>query len=254
VGPVRATIGSAPGQGYADERPRWTLGLGGLLACQLPLTVAEWRCFQASEAGRRFTWGRADDPDYGNPLQPVTAISWHAAMAYARWAEGWMADWGTAELAAGWPALRTALPTELQWEAAVRGPWHPGAEPGTGWVGDDPAAFNHANTRWLRPSPVGVFSASATPLGLQDAAGNVWEWCSSRLDQAQRERGWRQADDRERAGQPAEGSADGERALRGGAYLNSAVNCRAAFRNHDHPGYVISVFGVRLVRVWLPHS
>ena len=67
--------------------------------------------------------------------------------------------------------------TEQEWEAAARGfdghtyPW------GDDWQDDI------CNTREARlgvPSPVGLFPASRQrPLGLEDMAGNVWEWTQS---------------------------------------------------------------------------
>ena len=254
VGPAVFAIGSPAGTGYTDEQPAWRAALGGFLACRLPLTVGEWQCFHASPAGRAFTWAQQHDPDCNNPLQPVSGISWRAARAFARWADTLMADWRQADTAEGWPPLTLALPPELHWEAAVRGPLHASGAGATGGVAGDPTAFNQAGIRWLRPSPVGVFSASATPLGLQDAAGNVWEWCANALAEESIERGWHRAANRDQAGQWADDDAPGLRALRGGAFRYSSVNCRPAFRFRNSPVVHYLVIGVRLVRLWLPHS
>ena len=254
AGPTAYTIGSAARDGNADERPQWTVALAGFLACRLPLTVGEWQRFHATPAGQAHRWDQQHDPDFNNPLQPVTGIDWHAARAYAHWADAALDDWRQTEAGDGWAPLQLALPTELHWEAAVRGPRHaPSAGP-TGWVDDDPAAFNHAPTRWLRPSPVGVFSASATPLGLQDAAGNAWEWCANAVDNESMAWGWQQAADCDLAGSHAEPGAAGLRALRGGACHYSTNLCRPAYRSRDSPDVHYYDFGVRLVRLWLPHS
>jgi formylglycine-generating enzyme required for sulfatase activity len=243
AGPTAYTIGSAAGQGRADERPQWTAALGGFLACRLPLTVGEWQLFQATPAGQAHRWSLQHDPDFNNPLQPVTGITWHAACAYARWADAALEDWRKAETTDGWPPLQLALPTEVHWEAAVRGPRHAAGAGTTGWVDGDPAAFNHAPTRWLRPSPVGVFSASATPLGLQDAAGNAWAWCANAVDSDSMARGWQQAADRDLAGTHAEQDARGLRALRGGAFVSTAVDCRPAvcLRNSPDVHYYVGL-------------
>ncbi|MCH7748346.1 MAG: SUMF1/EgtB/PvdO family nonheme iron enzyme [Acidobacteria bacterium] len=83
-------------------------------------------------------------------------------------------NWGEAAAYATW--LVGSLPSEAQWEFAARGeegreyPWGPGpARSGT-----------HGNWNSDETVPVGSFPEEATPLGVHDMAGNVWEWCSDR--------------------------------------------------------------------------
>ncbi|MGH9903065.1 MAG: formylglycine-generating enzyme family protein, partial [Pyrinomonadaceae bacterium] len=65
------------------------------------------------------------------------------------------------------------LPTEEEWEYAARGgtpqlyPW------GGEW------SDGRANLENEAPKPVGSFPEGATPQGLQDMIGNVWEWTST---------------------------------------------------------------------------
>ena len=261
----RFGIGGGP---FGDEQPGWTAHLPGFLACRLPLTVGEWLWFQRSPQGRQWQWAQAADADFNNPLQPITGVTWRAMLAYAEWADGLQPTQG-AKPGANTKRPRLALPTELQWEAAARGPL-PGLlwrlckgllsvlrrQPADAPKHSPPPAtrFNHANTRWLRPSPVGCFSRGITALGLADTQGNVWEFCASALTDEQRLRGWRKLPDRDQAGVPAAAGDDRDRSLRGGAFDVTSAQCRPSCRNRNLPGYHYYYIGVRLVRLWPPHS
>ena len=105
------------------------------------------------------------DAAYNNPSQPVVGVCWYEAMAYASW------------LAAvtGQPYR---LPSEPEWEwAARRGgrqfPW------GSGWDSERLNSLEGEN-RVMRTTPVGAYPLGATPDGIYDLAGNVWEWTATR--------------------------------------------------------------------------
>lgn len=101
---------------------------------------------------------------------PVCFVNVHNARAYCAWASG--------------VAGRTVrLPTDAEWELAARGeerrefPW------GNAW---DPSRCNWGDAvggerfgaadGFAGPAPVGSFPSGATPAGVCDMAGNIWEW------------------------------------------------------------------------------
>jgi iron(II)-dependent oxidoreductase len=133
-----------------------------------------------------------------------------------------------AEAYAGWAGKR--LPTEAEWEKAAR------FDPATGrsrrfpW-GDDEPEQRHANLgqRHLRPAPAGAFPAGASPLGVQQLIGDVWEWTSSDF-----------------AAYPGFAAFPYQeysevffgpdyKVLRGGSFGTDRSACRGTFRNWDYP-------------------
>ncbi|MFD4480390.1 formylglycine-generating enzyme family protein [Streptomyces sp. NPDC058471] len=100
------------------------------------------------------TWAQLD---CGTDPRPVTGLAQHDVAALAR-------------------AMGGRLPRSVEWEWAASGPvcrTYP-------W-GDEEPTLDRANLRGGPggPTPVGTYPDGATPDGLLDLAGNVWEWTSS---------------------------------------------------------------------------
>jgi formylglycine-generating enzyme required for sulfatase activity len=103
---------------------------------------------------------------------PVTGISAADATAYAAW------------LASSGQVPGARLCTEWEWERAARG------ADGRNWPHGNDLAPDDANfdetygkkPEAMGPDEVGSHPASRSPFGIDDAAGNAWEWTVSAID------------------------------------------------------------------------
>ena len=172
-------------QGWYDgERDRRTLSLPGFRIARTPVTNAQYAAFIA-ETGhrvpdvdaetwkgyglihpyartRRHAWTGGPPPE-GREAHPVVLVSHEDARAYTAWL--------SARTGRVW-----RLPTEPEWEKAARGadgrrfPW-----------GDEfaPERLNSHDGGPFDTLPVGRFPEGASPFGLLDAAGQVFEWTAT---------------------------------------------------------------------------
>lgn len=126
------------------------------------------------------------------------------------------------------------LPTEAEWEYATKGGSR--ASP-TRYAGSD----NVNEVAWYgdnsdnKTHPVGQLNSNE--LGLYDMNGNVWEWCEDRM-------GNYTSSDKTN---PTGSQTGTFRIVRGGSFMNSAVNCRVTNRRFIPPGNSLSSLGFRLV-------
>jgi len=185
---------------FDSEKPQHTVYLDGYRIYKHEVTVAQYRQF-CQETGHRML---EVPPDGWEDDHPIVNVRWHDAAAYSQWAG-------------------VELPTEAQWEKAARGtdsrlwPW------GNEW---DNHKCNSVGTVG-KTTPVGRYPLGASPYGVMDMAGNVWEWCADWYD----DNYYRNAPSHNPPG-PASGT---RRVLRGGSWRYVPSTVRVANRYSASP-------------------
>jgi len=178
------------------------------LIAKAPITNAQYELFVKAKNYEKPEHWESGHPPREKMSHPVIYVSQHDAMAYCEW---------LSEITG--KAVR--LPTEAEWEKAARGdrdrreyPW------------GDKFEVTRCNSWELGledTTPVGIFPEGASPYGVLDLSGNVWEWTQPNA------------------------------VLRGGAFYRSEWVVRCASRLSLNPYLRYDRFGFRVV-VGIPHT
>ena len=221
------TMGSETEDAGPNERPVRHVTLSRFYISRCLTTNAEYEQFDRAHRAKRAS-GASD-------RHPVVYVSYVDAVKFCQWLS-------TRE------RRKYRLPTEAEWEYAAKGndnrkfPW--GNYDGRG----DLANFADRNTvfAWSdhdiddgypESSPVGAFPLGASPFGIEDMAGNVWEWC---LDYYELYRSGPKTNPR--------GATTGtKRVHRGGSWKSRFSSLRTTVRSSNVPGFSCNDLGFRIV-------
>jgi formylglycine-generating enzyme required for sulfatase activity len=220
-------MGSTAEGAAPNEQPLTKTNITCFYISRFPVTNAQFEMWDASHRAKR--------PGWANENHPAVYVSSVDAIKFCDWL-------GRHD------GKRYRLPTEAEWEYAARGtdgrsfPWGEKLNRG------DLANFADCNTTfpWRDPelnngfaetAPVGSFPRGASPFGLEDMAGNVWEWC---LDFYEPYKG------KERTN-PRSNLTVGRRIYRGGSWKSRASSLRTTTRNFNVPEYCANDVGFRIV-------
>ena len=247
-------------QSWDDEKPSHDVFLSDYSIGKYPVTNAEFRCFWErggydpnaawwSEDGRKWrtgTWETdlswlgddedlrkqykdwlaqrpvefSDRPFWWDDLRwnvsnlPVVGITWFEMEAYCSWLSHVT-------------GRHFRLPTEAEWEHAARGDHNWIWAWGNTWDSER-ANTDEAEKKIAGTSPVGMYPHGASPYGVQDMNGNVWEWCMDRYNENEyQERSGKEVKD------PCRMEGGMTRVVRGGSwsYYRRGARCSCRSRN-----------------------
>jgi iron(II)-dependent oxidoreductase len=249
-------MGSDDCYGYDNEKRAHPVTVAPFTLDRTAVTARQWGDFMTDGGYQRpelwspdgWSWREAEQvvhPEYWQPTrggksylyygikglrlippeEPVSAVSWYEADAYARWAG-------------------KRLPTEAEWEFAARFvpvteesriyPW------GDDWApGPRPGALADFDLQSEGPLTVGSRPFGKNGFGLQDMAGSVWEWTASSFLPYPGFEAF-----------PYDGYSkehmDGRHFVcKGGSWATSGTILRSSFRNWYIPSYRQGFLGLR---------
>jgi formylglycine-generating enzyme required for sulfatase activity len=221
------TMGSEAEDAAPNERPNAHVTVSRFYMSRYLITNADYEQFDRAHACKRA-------PGAGD-RHPVVYVSSLDAVKFCNWLS-------TRE------RRKYRLPTEAEWEYAAKGsdgrtfPW--GNQDGRG----DLANFADRNTvfawsdheidcGYAESSPVGAFPLGASPFGIEDMAGNVWEWC---LDYYGPYRPGPKIN-------PRGPTIGAKRVYRGGSWKSRFSSLRTTVRGSNGPSFSCNDLGFRIV-------
>jgi formylglycine-generating enzyme required for sulfatase activity len=263
-------MGRQSGSGSPDELPVHTVTVSAFYLDQFEVTKALWDDVKTYANANGYTFGNFVSAGQ-RAFHPVHTVNWYDCVKWCNARsekEGlepvyynrefpptvYKTGEGTAPFA-NWAANGYRLPTEAEWEKAVRGtlvgrtyPWGnsiTGADANYDGSGDPFEGASPGTT------PVGFYDGDQVPAGpnrangygLYDMSGNVYEWCWDWYDEDYYE----SSPPNDPRG-PAS-SLYGTRVLRGGLWKGDSVYLRCAARNSSgNPVFVDDGAGFRSAR------
>lgn len=229
----RFVLGDAAGE--PDEAPR-TADVGPFRLMRHEVTNRQFATFVAARGHRTDPEATGSGYVWDGRWRRLEGASWRHPRGADTTVEGIM-DHPVVQVSARDAAAFCAyyglrLPSETEWEFAARGldgrryPWGDAAPAEEGRrranFGTIACCAPDATDGYVTTAPVGQFPNGASPFGVFDMAGNVWEWTASAFP-----------------GRP------NEVVLRGGGWGNNPYCLRVSYRHGNPPDIGLDMVGFR---------
>jgi len=211
---------------YENEGPQHYVNVSAFFLGKYPVTQAQYQAVMENNP--------SDREELIGSNRPVACVSWKEATEFCQKLSQRMGK-------------TYRLPSEAEWEYACRAgtttPFYFGETLTRDLVNyDGSSAYASGPEGVYRGKTTDVGSFPPNAFGLYDMHGNVWELCQDF---------WHENYN----GAPTDGSAwvSGDysfyRMQRGGSWMNSAANCRSAYRDRGHRDVCVINTGFRVVLV-----
>ncbi|PUB76292.1 MAG: hypothetical protein DBP03_04845 [gamma proteobacterium symbiont of Ctena orbiculata] len=206
------------GEAILEADPPRTFPVKAMRIAKYPITWQQYHAFLKAEDGYHNPrwWNRLKQKKepgkvlWGFANYPAINVSWYDAMAFCHWLSHKFSLIDNTTV---------RLPTEWEWQWVAQAGTETREYP---WRGNwDTQRANTTESGIGRTVAVGLYLKGASPCGVMDMAGNVMEWCLNKYDA------------------PEDTTIDESgyaRVLRGGSWVRSRENARAANRYRNHPG------------------
>jgi formylglycine-generating enzyme required for sulfatase activity len=206
--------------GGFDEKPQRTIFLDAFSIDRYEVTNYQYQQF-VTATGHRKPGLPARYAKSGSKVrgvnQPAVYVSWEDAAEYCRWKS-------------------KRLPTEAEWEKAMRGsdgrlwPWGNNEQP-------DGANWARVQDGHEVSARVGTFATDKSPYGVMDGAGNVIEWVADWYNET-----YYKDSPEQNPRSPEYGTY---RVLRGGGYTTTGLDIRITSRSKMMPDFRDETIGFR---------
>lgn len=223
---------------YGEGETERSMSLSTFYMAKYPVTYSQYQVFVDAKYGlqdRRWWEGLAQaqndlgDQQWKIADHPRENVNWYDALAFCRWLSWKLGGEYKVDKLSEW---LVRLPTEFEWEKAARG------TDGRIYPYEGKFDASKGNTRESgigKTSLVTKYPQGASPDGVLDMSGNVWEWCLSEHIN------------------PTEHLHDenisfaSHRVLRGGSWFYNFNFARAASRNDNYPLNRLNFIGFRVL-------
>lgn len=220
--------------GRNNEMPLHEVQLPDFMISRVPITNAQFALFVRDTGSTPPEHWHGHELTSGLENHPVVNVTWHDAIKYC----AWLSERSNKNI---------SLPSEIEWEKAARGsdgreyPW-----------GNWKELFCNSNELGLNATtPVGLFINGASPYGVLDMSGNVWEWTRSVFSRKRNEDNtvleyaypYNANDGREET----QNIMNLYFVLRGGSFRDSLGDARCTTRIGESPNNSLKNLGFRVV-------